>query len=98
MDYTGYLAPHTELIIEAHRQGLSTRTIAEQLYTLGVRATTSEPLISPRTLSAAQHIANLRAMVLYAQIRLGLRARKSRGSELIATPRMTEDGTTIWEI
>jgi hypothetical protein len=95
--YTGYLAPHLDLIVEGHRRGLSTRAVAERLYAAGARARTSRP--QSYSLTEAFHLANLQAMALYVLCRLGLRQRqRRRRRQLTARPRKSEDGATVWEV
>ncbi len=73
--YSGYLAKYTEMIRDLHGRGASTRAIATALYAAGARASTSNP---NDRLSRAEHLVNLRGMVLYVQRRLGLRIRRVR--------------------
>jgi hypothetical protein len=95
MTYTGYLSRHVDLLIAGHRQGLTAGELAEQLYALGARADSSEHGVVP---TRQQHHRNLRSMVIYAQIRLGLRARIPRAARsLTATPRVIGN-QTVWEI
>jgi hypothetical protein len=94
--YTGYLTPFLPLVTDGHRRGLSTRAIAELLYAAGARADTSPGM---HRLTEAHHIKNLRVMVVYAQIRLGLRARRPRArTQLTARPRRGAGGNVVWEI
>ena len=87
--YTGYLAPHLDLIVAAHQRGLSPHLIAERLFAAGARAQTSDP----------NHIADLRAMTLYVLRRLGLRQQqRRRRRQLTARPRQSKDGTVVWEV
>ena len=74
--YSGYLAPHVDRIREMHASGASTLAIAEALYEAGARAQTSGPF--PVKLTRADHLINLRAMVIYIERRLGLRIRRYR--------------------
>jgi hypothetical protein len=92
--YSGYLAPHVDLIRDAHSRGLGTREIAKLLYAAGARADTSDP--SVHELTRAHHIANLQMMALYALQRLGLcAARKPRGG-LQLTAKRGRDGA--WSV
>src|SRR5262249_53870393 len=92
--YTGYLAPHLDLILDGHARGLGTRAIAERLYALGVRASTSDGETSSRTLSPQEHLGNLQTMTGYVLLRVGLRQRHARRSrQLTARRRTARDGT-----
>jgi hypothetical protein len=73
--YRGYLSPYVERILAMHRDGADTRAIAEALYALGVRANTTDPNLRMRR---AQHVGNLRLMVLHVLQRHGLRTRRQR--------------------
>jgi hypothetical protein len=84
--YSGYLAPHLDLIRALHEGGRSTREIAEALYRVGVRSQSSGAFDPPPTLS--QHIQNLQGMTLYALRRLGLR-RPRRVRNLTVKPLKT---------
>src|SRR5205823_2225152 len=81
--YSGYLAAHVELIRDLHGRGASTWAIAEALYAAGARADTSGPY--PVEMSRADHLVNLRGMVIYVQRRLGLRIRRARVLNLKAS-------------
>jgi hypothetical protein len=95
MEYTGYLAPHVDLIRTAHARGAGTGEIAGLLFEAGARASTSDPRAHAHELTRAHHVENLRMMTLYALQRLGLRApRKPRGGLL--TARRGRDGS--WSI
>jgi hypothetical protein len=74
--YHGYLADYVELIRSLHRRGASTWAIAETLFEIGVRAHSSSP--DPDEMSRADHLVNLRGMVIYVQRRLDLRIRRYR--------------------
>ena len=95
MAYTGYLAPFADLLIEGYREGLSTVALAERLYEAGARADTSEP--GAALMSRQHHIRNLRAMVVYAQVRLGLRMRISRAARTLTARARVIGEQTIWE-
>ena len=62
--YRGYLDPHVDLICAMHRDGHSTRAIAEALYRLGARADTTD-LFTTTKMKREHHIKNLRLMVLH---------------------------------
>ena len=73
--YNGYLAAYIETVRTMHADGKTSRQIAEVLYASGVRADTSEP--GPRArakMSREHHINNLRQMVSYAMLRMGMGA------------------------
>jgi len=74
--YRGYLSPHVERIRVMHLAGADTRTIAEELYQLGVRAHTTNPY-APR-MRRTHQVTNLRLMTLHVLQRLGLRTRRKR--------------------
>jgi len=74
--YRGYLAQHVERIRAMHLAGADTRAIAETLYRLGVRASTTSPYV-PK-MKRAHHVANIRLMSLHVLRRLGLRTRRRR--------------------
>jgi hypothetical protein len=76
MSYRGYLSDHVELIRALHEGGASTWEIATALYNAGARAHRSSPHTGK--MSRAEHLVNLRAMVIYVQRRLGLRHRRIR--------------------
>jgi hypothetical protein len=81
MEYAGYLAPHLDLIRDAHVRGADTREIATLLYERGARASTSDPHV--HTLSRSHHIANLQTLSLFVLQRLGLRAPRKPRSGII---------------
>jgi len=78
--YSGYLSPHVDRIRSMHEAGADTRQIAEALYALGARASTSEPGVPSYKLPRRHHVQNLRLMVLHVLQRLGLRTRRKRAA------------------
>jgi hypothetical protein len=82
--YTGYLVPFVGLIRAMHERGASTMATAIALYDAGARAHTSDPSHAPG-MTRQDHCRNLRAMVIYAQRRMGLRVRRVRVLTLKAT-------------
>jgi hypothetical protein len=85
-DYQGYLAPHVERIRTMHEAGADTRAIAEELYRLGARASTTSPYERMRR---DHHVVNLQGMVLHVLQRLGLRTRRRRPQRVVS---LTEIG------
>jgi hypothetical protein len=77
-NYRGYLAPHVDRICAMHLAGAGTRTIAEALYQIGVRAETNDPNIPRHKMRHVHHVVNLRLMTLHVLQRLGLRTRRKR--------------------
>jgi hypothetical protein len=76
--YGGYLSLYVGTVRQMHEAGAGTRAIAEALYALGARASTSDPHVKPSKLSKAHHIKNLTLMTLFVLQRLGLRTRRKR--------------------
>jgi hypothetical protein len=74
-NYRGYLTEHVERIRTMHLGGADTRTIAEELYRLGARATTNPYVPKMRR---DHHVSNLRLMTLHVLRRIGLRTRRTR--------------------
>src|SRR5436190_755853 len=81
--YNGYLAKYTAMIRDLHERGASTRAIAESLYEAGAGAQRSDPYSIE--MSRAEHVVNLRAVVIHVQRRLGLRTRRVRVLNLKAS-------------
>jgi hypothetical protein len=75
-EYRGYLSEHVERIRTMHLAGADTRAIAEELYRLGARATTTNPYVPKKRRD--QHVSNLRLMTLHVLRRLGLHTRRTR--------------------
>jgi hypothetical protein len=87
--YQGYLSPYVDRIRAMYLAGASTHEIAEALYKLGARASTSEPSVPHYRMRRAHHVANLRLMALYTLQRLGLRTRRKRTPRWSKSPSVT---------
>jgi hypothetical protein len=81
--YHGYLGPHVERIRSMYMAGADTRTIAEELYRLGVRAHTNHCYVPTTKMRRMHQITNLRGQTLHVLRRLGLHTprKRARGQE-----------------